>query len=43
MTMLTVKEIGKNGEKALHKLGGGGGMAMELGCEKKEGCMKKEV
>jgi len=25
MTMLTVKEIGKNGEKALHKLGGGVG------------------
>ncbi len=26
MTMLTVKEIGKNGEKALHKLGGGWGV-----------------
>jgi hypothetical protein len=25
MTMLMVKEIGKNGEKTLHKLGGGGG------------------
>jgi len=24
--MLTMKEIGKNGEKALHKLGGGGGV-----------------
>jgi hypothetical protein len=22
---------------------GGGGMAMELDCEKREGCMKKEV
>jgi len=46
MTMLMVKEIGKNGEKALHKFGGGGGgvgMAMELGCEKREGCMKKEM
>ncbi len=46
MTMLMVKEIGKNGEKAFHKLfgaGRGAGMAMELGCEKREGCMKKEV
>jgi hypothetical protein len=41
MTMLTVKEIGKNGEKALHKLGGGGGVAMELGCEK--GGVTKEI
>ncbi len=45
MTMLMVKQIGKNGEKTLHKLGGrrGGGVAMELDCEKREGCMKKEV
>jgi hypothetical protein len=41
MTMLTMKEIGKNGEKAFHKLGAG--IAMELGCEKREACMKKEV
>jgi hypothetical protein len=39
MTMLTVKEIGKNDEKALHKLGGG--VAMELGCEK--GGVTKEI
>jgi hypothetical protein len=30
-------------KKLFTNLGGGGGLAMELGCEKKEGCMKKEV